>query len=84
MKRTFLKFENIDFLAYFSSKGRHVTCEVGVALRALCTVLSEYIIYMAGKSIVTICFIITQLLKFEWGENSYEVNTTSKVIRRQF
>ena len=36
MKRKFLKFENIDFLAFFSSKGRCVTHEVGVANRALC------------------------------------------------
>ena len=34
MKRKFLKFENIDFLN-FSSKGRHVTHEVGVH-RDLC------------------------------------------------
>ena len=34
MKRKFLKFENIDFLTYFSS--RHVTYEVGVAHGALC------------------------------------------------
>ena len=30
--------------------------------------MSEYVIYMAGKSIVAISFIITQLLKLEWGE----------------
>ena len=54
MKRKFLKFENIDFLAFFSSKGRCVTHEVGVANRVLATVLSEYVIYMAGKSIATI------------------------------
>ena len=35
MKRNFFKFQNIDFLAYFSSKGRHVTHEVGVAHGAL-------------------------------------------------
>ena len=35
MKSKFLKFENTDFLTYFSSKGRHVTHEVGVAHRAL-------------------------------------------------
>ena len=36
MKRKFLKFENIDFLTYFSSKHRHMTHEVGVACRDLC------------------------------------------------
>ena len=36
MKRKFLKFENIDFLTYFSSKGRCVTHEVGEANRVLC------------------------------------------------
>ena len=36
MKRKFLKFQNIDFVTYFSSKGRLVTHEVGVAHRALC------------------------------------------------
>ena len=36
MKRKSLKFENSDFLAYFSNKGRHVTHEVGVAHGALC------------------------------------------------
>ena len=35
MKRKYLNFENIDFLTYFSSTGRHVTHEVGVAGRAL-------------------------------------------------
>ena len=35
MKRKFFKFENIDSLAYFSIKGRHVTHEAGIAHRAL-------------------------------------------------
>ena len=34
-EKIFLKFENIDFLTYFSSKGRHVTHEVRVPHRAL-------------------------------------------------
>ena len=34
MKEDF-KFENIDFLCYFASKGRHVTHEVGVVCGAL-------------------------------------------------
>ena len=58
----------IDFLTYFSSKGR-MTHEVMVVLTESCaTVLSEYVIYIAGKSTATIYFIITQLLKLEWGE----------------
>ena len=36
MKRKFIKCENIDFLTYFSSKGRHVKHEVGVAYGTLC------------------------------------------------
>ena len=36
MKRKSLKFENINFLVYFSSKGRHMTHDTGVAHRALC------------------------------------------------
>ena len=36
MKRNFFKFDNTDFLPNFSSKGRHVTHEVGVACRTLC------------------------------------------------
>ena len=35
MKRKFFKFENTDFLTYFSSKSRHVPHEVGVAHGAL-------------------------------------------------
>ena len=35
MKRKCLKFKNIDFLCYFSSKGRCVTHKVGVAHGAL-------------------------------------------------
>ena len=33
MTRKFLKFENIEFLTYFSSKGRHARHEIGVAHR---------------------------------------------------
>ena len=54
MKRKFLKFENIDFLAFFSSKGRCVTHEVGVANRTLCNCVVRICDYMAGKSTATI------------------------------
>ena len=73
MKRKFLKFENIDFLTYFSSKHRHMTHEVGVACRTLCNCVIRIGIYIAGKNVATICLIITQLLKLEWGEKSCEV-----------
>ena len=76
MKRKFLKFENTDFLAYFPSNGSCVTHEVGVACRAPCNCVVRIPTLYGWKEIVTFSFIITQLLKLEWGENSCEVNST--------
>ena len=64
MKRKFLKFENIDFLTYFSSKGRHVTHEVGVAHRDLC------------NCVVTICNLYGWK---EYSNNLIHINSTIKI-----
>ena len=64
MKRKFLKFENIDFLTYFSSKGRHVTHEVGVAHRVLC------------NCVVRICNLYGWK---EYSNNLIHINSTIKV-----
>ena len=64
MKRKFLKFENTDFLTYFSSKGRCVTHEAGVANRTLC------------NCVVRICDLYGRR---EHSNNLIDINSTIEV-----